>query len=137
MRKVATSSVAMPVLWLIDDTPSLHLVAEATVALVEGWTFDGYLSGSEALIDLGTKPATARPQVILMDFFIGSERGDVITSRIRALAFLHHRPVIVGYSSVRSASAVIVAAGGDLILPKRANAAGINPDLLQYLRRWR
>ena len=127
----------MPLLWLIDDTPSLHLVAEATVALVEGWTFAGYLSGNEALTDLASMPMAARPQVILMDFFIGSERGDVVTSRVRAIDSPGHRPVIVGYSSVRSASAVIVAAGGDLILPKRATKAGINPDLLMYLRRWR
>ncbi len=126
----------MPLLWLIDDTPSLHLVAEATVALVEGWTFAGYLSGSEALGDLVSTPVAARPQVILMDFFIGSERGDVVTTRIRAIDSPNHRPVIIGYSSVRSASVVIIAAGGDLILPKRANKSGINPDLLIYLRRW-
>lgn len=127
----------MPLLWLIDDTPSLHPIAEATVALVEGWIFTGYVSGGEALVELVHMPVAARPQVILMDFFIGSERGDVLTSRIRAIDSPGHRPVIVGYSSVRSASAVIVAAGGDLILPKRANQAGINPDLLTYLRRWR
>jgi len=126
----------MPLLWLIDDTPSLHTVAEATTGLVAGWTFFGHFSGSDAVEEYASLPAAARPDVILMDFYIGIDRGDLITGDLRAHEVPGHKPVIVGYSSVRSGSAAIVAAGGDVIMPKRSNAAGINPDLLNYLRRW-
>ena len=126
----------MPLLWLIDDTPSLHVVAEATVRLVAGWSFFGHFTGEEALAEYEHLSAEARPHVILMDYYIGADRGDVVTAQLRMLASAQHRPVIIGYSSVRSGSAAIVAAGADLMLPKRSNAAGINPDLLSYLRRW-
>ena len=127
----------MPLLWLIDDTPSLHVVAEATVQLVAGWEFFGHFTGHEAIEEFAHLPAEARPQVILMDYYIGADRGDTVTTQLRTHGSAMHRPVIIGYSSVRSGSAAIVAAGGDLIVPKRSNEAGINPDLLSYLRRWR
>ena len=126
----------MRLLWLIDDTPSLHVVAEATVRLVTGWSFFGHFTGQEALAEYENLPAEARPHVILMDYYIGADRGDEVTTQLRLLVSAQHRPVIIGYSSVRSGSAAIVAAGADLMLPKRSNAAGINPDLLNYLRRW-
>lgn len=126
----------MPLLWLIDDTPSLHVVAEATVRLVAGWEFFGHFTGYEAIEEYQHLPTEARPHVILMDYYIGADRGDSVTAQLRAVITANHRPVIVGYSSVRSGSAAIVAAGGDLIVPKRSNAAGINPDLLNYLHRW-
>lgn len=126
----------MPLLWLIDDTPSLHVVAEATVQLVPGWSFFGHYTGFEAIAEYKSLSAEVRPQVILMDFYLGLDRGDLVTAQLRTLSSASHRPVIIGYSSVRSGSAAIVAAGGDLIVPKRSNAAGINPDLLIYLRRW-
>jgi len=127
----------MPLLWLIDDTPSLHAVVEATVRLVPGWSYCGHFTGDEAIEEYKCLPGEARPQVILMDYYIGIDRGDMVTAELRTQASAAHRPVIIGYSSVRSGSSAIVAAGGDLIVPKRSNAAGINPDLLNYLRRWR
>jgi CheY-like chemotaxis protein len=121
----------MRILWLIDDTPMLHGVAQATVDLVYGWTYAGWLSGEEAITEL--QAGAAWPDVVLMDYYIGSERGDRITRHLRALEPAQHRPVIIGYSSVRSASQAIVAAGADLILPKHQDARGINPSLLAWL----
>lgn len=126
----------MPLLWLIDDTPQLHSIAEATVELVAGWTYTGFLSGEEALAEFQALIPAALPAVILMDYYIGDERGDRVTTQLRACESGNRRPVIIGYSSVRSASVAIVAAGADLILPKITNAAGINPSLLTYLRSW-
>jgi CheY-like chemotaxis protein len=121
-------------IWLIDDTPVLHAVAAATVERAGGWEFTGYLSGAEALRDLDA--GTPWPEVILMDYYIGAERGDRVTSQLRSREPATIRPVIVGYSSVRSASQTIVAAGADLIVPKHQDDEGINPSLLAYLRRW-
>lgn len=126
----------MPLLWLVDDTPSLHVIAEATVQLVDGWNFLGHFTGFEAIAAYESLPPEALPQVILMDYYLGEDRGDTVTAQLRACGLPTHRPVIIGYSSVRFGSSAIVAAGGDLIVPKRSNAAGINPDLLDYLRRW-
>ena len=129
-------------LWLIDDTADHHRVAAATAALVAGVVFAGFASGRAALTAYarlarpGQPSPRPLPDVVLMDFYLGDERGDAVTKRLRALEPASHRPVIIGYSSVRSGSAAIVAAGADLMLPKRSNAAGINPDLLNYLRRW-
>ena len=122
----------MRLLWLIDDTPMLHGVAEATVELVGGWKYVGWLSGEEACTEL--RAGGSWPDVVLMDYYIGDERGDRVTRQLRALEPAQHRPVIVGYSSVRSASQAIVAAGADLILPKHQDATGINPSLLAWLR---
>jgi CheY-like chemotaxis protein len=121
-------------LWLIDDTPSLHVIAEATAQHIGGWEFSGWLTGSEALAALAE--GAAWPDVVLMDFYIGSERGDRVTRALRRQEPATHRPVIVGYSSVRAASQVIVEAGGDVIVAKVVDDAGINPALLAYLGRW-
>ena len=122
----------MRLLWLIDDTPMLHGVAEATVELAKGWSYAGWLSGEEACSAL--RLGVAWPDVVLMDYYIGDERGDRITRQLRALEPARHRPVIIGYSSVHSASQAIVDAGADLILPKHQDASGINPTLLAWLR---
>ncbi len=129
-------------LWLIDDTPHLHVVARATVALVPGWEFTGFLSGAAALAaysaaETARPPLVILPQVILMDFFLGDDRGDLLTARLRAREAPGHRPVIVGYSSMRSGSEAIVAAGGDVIVVKQQNDRGINPSLMAYLKRWK
>ena len=121
--------------WLIDDTPRLHTVARATLRLVPGWSFTGYLTGSEA--GDAYRAGVCLPQIILMDFFLGDDRGDLLTAHLRAIEQPGHRPVIVGYSSMRSGSEAIVAAGGDVIVVKQHNEAGINPSLLAYLKRWR
>ncbi len=126
----------MPRLWLIDDTPAMHRVADATGAMVDGWDFDGHLNGADAVAAFEHLGDGIPPDVILMDFYLGDDRGDHVTARLRQRETAHHRPVIVGYSSVRSGSAAILAAGGDLILPKHENSDGINPSLLAYLRGW-
>ncbi len=122
-------------LWLIDDTPSLHAIAEATAQLAGGWEFSGWLTGSEALDALAE--GEAWPDVILMDYYIGAERGDRVTQALRRQEPADHRPVIVGYSSVHAASQAIVEAGADLIVAKVVDDSGINPALLAYLKRWR
>ncbi len=121
-------------IWLIDDTPVLHAVAAATIDHAGGWEFTGYLSGAEAIGDLDA--GAPWPEVILMDYYIGPERGDRVTRALRRREPATIRPVIIGYSSVRSASQAIVAAGADLIVPKHQDAEGINPSLLAYLRCW-
>ena len=68
-----------------------------------------------------------------MDFFLVGERGDHVTKELRQ-AEVRSRPVIVGYSSVASGSAAIVAAGGDLAVRKHADERGINPSLANWLR---
>ena len=70
--------------------------------------------------------------MVLMDFFLGSERGDQVTRGLRALEG-RSRAVIVGYSSVGSGSARIVEVGGDLVVRKHCDKSGINPSLMRYL----
>ena len=122
-------------IWLIDDTPHLHVVARATARLAGGWDFTGYLSGEEAVEAFIA--GHDLPAVILMDFFLGDDRGDLLTARLRDLEPPTSRAVIVGYSSMRAGSEAIIAAGGDVIVTKTQNDAGINPSLLSYLKRWR
>ncbi len=83
-------------------------------------------------MDLEHNPTT-HPDLILMDYYIGFERGDTITGIIRKefpQAAIH----IIGYSSVASASQSIVRAGGNEVLIKTANKHGYNPYLLEYLQ---
>jgi CheY-like chemotaxis protein len=123
-------------LWLIDDTEVNQTVAETTVALVPGAAFRGFLVAAEAIAAFARaarRPATL-PEVVLMDFYLGDTRGDEVARRLRALEPATRRPVIVGYSSVASGSAAILAAGGDLVLRKHADGRGVNPSLLAWLR---
>ncbi len=122
-------------LWLIDDTPSLHRVADATRRLAGDWEFTSWYSGAEAIEAI--KLGEPWPDVILMDYYIGHERGHHVAARLRELEPADLRPVIVGYSSVRSASQAIVEAGGDLIVSKHQDGRGINPSLLEFLKRWK
>lgn len=126
----------MPLLWHIDDGQHLLAVTAATVDLVDGWCFEGFTTGTAALAAYRVRPPTDLPDVVLMDFFIGSERGDAVTRQLRRLDRHPHGMVIVGHSSVASGSAAIVAAGGTLALPKHRNGQGINPDLVVYLQNW-
>ena len=126
------------ILWLIDDTLQHHGTAEATAGLVPGVDFAGFISGADALEAfraVHADPARA-PEVVLMDFYLGDERGDRLTSHFRQLEHAIQRPVIIGYSSVPSASEAIIAAGGDLMLRKLSNDDGINPVLLDWLQRF-
>lgn len=122
-------------IWLIDDGESNHQAAIATVALVPGVRLERFYTGVEAIeafTDIeaqGGRP----PDAVLMDFFLAGERGDHITAALRE-AEVSSRPVIVGYSSVASGSAAIVAAGGDLVVRKHADDRGVNPSLANWLR---
>lgn len=121
-------------LWLIDDTDGHHRVAAATAALVPGVRFAGFLDAEAGLAAFAAAAPEALPDVVLMDFYLGQARGDRVTRRLRELEPATARPVIIGYSSVASGSAAIVAAGGDLVLRKHADRDGINPSLLAWLR---
>ena len=123
------------ILWLIDDSESNHQAASATAALLPWVRFEGFYSGSEAVQAFAAIEAKggAAPDAVLMDFFLVGERGDHITKDLRQ-AEVRSRPVIVGYSSVASGSAAIVAAGGDLAVRKHADDRGINPSLANWLR---
>lgn len=123
-------------IWLVDDSHDHHLVADATVARLPGVEvahhYDG-VSAAAAYAAVQDDPALPAPVVVLMDYFIGEERGDQVTRVLRTLE-RRSRAVIVGYSSVGSGSARIVEAGGDLVLRKHCDQQGVNPSLLRYLR---
>lgn len=121
--------------WLIDDARDHHLVADITVARLPGVALVHHYDGAGAEAEYAAvqaDPALPAPAVVLMDYFIGAERGDQVTRALRALE-RRSRAVIVGYSSVASGSARIVEAGGDLVLRKHSDRQGVNPTLLRYL----
>ncbi len=122
-------------LWLIDDGESNHQAAMATAALLPWVRLERFYTGSEAIEAFsGIEAAGGRPpDAVLMDYFLVGERGDQITTALRQ-AEVRSRPVIVGYSSVASGSAAIVAAGGDLAVRKHADDRGVNPSLATWLR---
>jgi CheY-like chemotaxis protein len=123
-------------LWLIDDTADHHATARATLAAFPRWTFTGYLDAHEATRDFTvlarTDPANL-PAIILMDFFLGGTQGNLVTAELRALQPPGHPITIVGYSSVAAASQNIVAHGGDVVVRKHRDSAGINPSLARFL----
>ena len=123
----------MPLLWHIDDGQHLLAVSAATAARTASWRFEGFLTGHEALLTYRKRPVDQRPNAVLMDYFIGEERGDAVTRALRRLDPRPGRTRIIGHSSVRRASEAIVAAGGDVILRKHQDSTGINPDLLDWL----
>ena len=123
----------MALLWHIDDGHHLLAVSEATVLQTASWRFEGFTTGTAALGDYAQRAPAERPDVILMDYFIGEERGDAVTRALRRLDPHPARSRIIGHSSVRRASEAIVRAGGDGIIPKHRDAAGINPSLLAWL----
>lgn len=122
-------------LWLIDDGESNHQAAIATVALLPWVRLERFYTGSEAVEAFTAIEAQGgrAPDAVLMDFFLVGERGDHITAELRQ-AEVRSRPVIVGYSSVASGSAAIIAAGGDLVVRKHADDRGVNPSLANWLR---
>lgn len=123
-------------LWIVDDTEDHHHIAEATADQVGEVVVEHFYDGSAAVEAYCQRVGSGGllPDVVLMDYFMGSERGDQTTRRLRAAEPAHHRPVIIGYSSVASGSAAIVAAGGDLSLRKMVGGP-INGHLADYLRR--
>ena len=126
----------MPMLlWIVDDVLSHHRTVAATLADMPEFAWEGFTDGDEAVAEFTHRAAHAAdrlPRVILMDFFLGDTRGDQITERLRAV-HTPLTPIIIGHSSVASASRQIVACGGDLILRKHAGRDGANPDLRVYL----
>jgi len=120
--------------WLIDDTHHHHQVVAATVALVPAVQFRGFLEGGSGISAFAEAVRQGtQPEAVLMDFFLGDDRGDAVTRRLRQCENAQHS-VIIGYSSASSGSEAIIAAGGDLSLPKRSNDGGINPHLLRWLQ---
>ena len=137
-------------LWLVDDTAEHHDTARATINALPGWELVGYLDAAEAIRDFAaivkaggetpTKSAAKRsthaqtlPEVVLMDFFLGDTHGNVVTTELRALQPVGAPLTIIGYSSVASASAAIVAAGGDVVVRKHRDERGMNPSLERFL----
>jgi len=123
-------------IWLVDDAPGNHQVARATVALAPGWTLCSFLSGHEAIAAFAALVLTPNqlPAVVLMDFFLGDSTGDAVCRELRRLEPPGHCCTVIGYSSVRSASDRIAAISGDRVLRKHATGAGVNPDLLRWLK---
>ncbi len=126
-------------LWIIDDTEHHHAVAAATVAGDDRFVLTGFTSGSDAvsayLMARRDAPQTL-PRIVLMDFYLGGERGDAVTAELREFQAIGHPLTVVGYSSLRDGSQRIVDAGGDCIVPKRTDADGRNHALRRWLDAW-
>ena len=123
------------VIWLVDDSHDHHVVADNTVGRLSGWVLAHFYDGASAVAayaEVQADPALPAPMVVLMDYFIGDERGDQVTRALRALE-QRSRAVIIGYSCVASGSARIVEAGGDLVVRKHCDQSGTNPSLRRYL----
>jgi CheY-like chemotaxis protein len=127
---------AKPILlWLIDDTEANHVTATCTVATLPWVSLENFYSGAEAVAAFAKieQQQGHAPDVILMDYYLNGERGDQITRALRS-SERRFRPTIVGYSSVASASQVIVQAGADVVVRKHTDLRGINPSLALWLR---
>lgn len=122
-------------LWLIDDAESNHQAAITTTEQFPWVRLERFYTGFEAVEAFtGIEAVGGRaPDAVLMDFFLNGERGDQITGDLRR-AEVRSRPLIVGYSSVASGSAAIVAAGGDVVVRKHVDGRGVNPSLAVWLR---
>jgi CheY-like chemotaxis protein len=122
--------------WLVDDSDDPHRVADLTIARLEGVELSHFYSGAEALqafARLAGGRGPGLPAVILMDFFIGDERGDEVTRALRRLEPASARATIVGYSSMASASERILESGGDVVVRKHRSSDGVNPSLYRFL----
>lgn len=122
-------------LWLIDDGEANHQAAIATVARFPWVRLERFYTGVEAIAAFAAIEAGGgrAPDAVLMDFFLAGERGDQVTAALRQ-AEVRSRPLIVGYSSVASGSAAILAAGGDVVVRKHVDDRGLNPSLAVWLR---
>ena len=84
---------------------------------------------------VGNSPESL-PRIVLMDFYLGGERGDAVTADLREVQAIGHPLTIVGYSSLRDGSQRIVDAGGDCIVAKRTDGDGRNHMLRRWLDAW-
>lgn len=127
---------AVPLLWLVDDTPQWHAVTARTVACVAGWSLESFHSGHAALLAFHARcedAARGLPDVVLMDFYLGPLRGDAVTEALRECDTAGHHVTIVGHSSMAHGSELIECAGGDCSVRKHVDGAGLNPSLLAWL----
>lgn len=123
-------------LWQLDDTEHWHVVTQQTLRHCAPWRSQHFTTGHGLLLALEHCAVTELPSVLLMDFYIGNDRGDAVTATVRQHLDERNAPAItiVGFSSVSSGSRAIVAAGGDCIVPKHGSLDGGNPDLARFLR---
>ena len=124
--------MAAHTIWQLDDAEHWHEITRATLAQMDSsWQSHHFHSGQSMLMALDSCSAADLPAIILMDFYLPNERGDHITAAIRGLE-LSVESHIVGFSSVRSGSEAIVAAGGNSIV-RKYDGHGVNPDLQRWL----
>jgi len=130
------ATVSLPALiWMVDDTPEWHTVTACSID-PRIHDLEHFHSGQAALLAfqaLARDEPQRLPDIILLDYYLGDERGDGLCRQLRELQPAGQRPVIVGFSSVTSCSERIVAAGGDCVLPKRQDAEGRNRALQRWL----
>ena len=124
-----------PRIWLIDDIALWHEVTQRTLKALGTYHFQGFYQATSALMALDHCQPDEMPNYILMDFFIGEDRGDRVTRHIREL-FPELNCTIIGYSTAGSGSRAIVRAGGNEIIPKHQDGKGMNPSLHQWISRF-
>lgn len=126
----------MPLLWQIDDTPRWHDVTRRTLAALPQWSSCHHLTGEAAIAAWVTIGPDARPDVVLMDYYLGSMTGVQVTRALRAAETGPRRSHIIGHSTVAERSAEIVASGGDVVVRKHGDPPAGNPSLREYLQAW-
>lgn len=129
------AGAARTVVWVVDDVEPNHQLVRRS--LPEGFEaicdLVCYLAPEDALADLDVgfdADPTMLPDVVFMDFFLGSLYGNEVTVKMRkAFADRGLRgPYIVGHSSAYPASLEIVRAGGDVAIAKDRHAR-ISPGI--------
>jgi CheY-like chemotaxis protein len=123
-------------LWLVDDTPSHHATVRATIAHMPQVRLTAFTEATEAVNRferLVRESPRALPQVVLMDYYLGSTHGDAVTRALRLLQPSGADLIIVGYSSMAAGSRSIVEAGGDVVVRKTRPDGGPNHELARYL----
>lgn len=130
------------VIWVVDDATENHELVASSLPV--GWQdharLRGFQSGEAAIAEIArmlVKDITAElPDLVFMDFFMHQLHGAETTEQLLHLYHLHgrerERPMIIGHSSMASASQSIVAAGGDMVIPKRSRA-GISPGIARFI----
>ena len=124
------------IIWSVDDTNHWHEVTERTCALVTGFTLEHFYTGEAAISAFAHVYGTeAQPHIILMDFYLGSTRGDIVTQSLRGLESHGGRhSIIIGHSTAQHGSRAICQAGGDIMVRKHDNEQAFNSSLLGWLQ---